>query len=81
MRPRWYLLVLAVTGACARHVEPSTAPEEWIPTLNEPSRRAAAIPTSLPTPQATPREACTLLQMLAMRVSGMTDDQIRKACE
>ena len=81
MRPRWYLLVLAVTATCARHAELPTAPAEWIPTLNEPSRQVATMPTALPTPRPTPREACTLLQMLAMRVSGMTDDQIRKACE
>ena len=81
MRPRSYLLLLAVTGACARHAELPTAPDDWVPTLNEPSRAMAAVPTSLPTPEPTPRQACTLLQTLAMRLSGMTDDQIRKACE
>jgi hypothetical protein len=81
MRPHAYLVVLAITGACARHVEAPTAPNEWTPTLNRPSRYAGTMPTALPTPLPTPHEGCSPIQRLAMRVSGMTDDQIRKACE
>ena len=81
MRPHASLCMLAVIGACARHVESPTAPDEWSPTLNQPSRRIGTMPTSLPTPQATPRDGCSPLQRLAMRVSGMTDNQIRRACE
>ncbi len=81
MRTRLLLCVLAVTGACARHAELPTAPDQWATTLNQPSREVAPMPTALPTPEATPREACTLVQMLAMRLSGMSEDQIRKACE
>ena len=81
MRPRAYLFMVAISGACARPAESPTAPNAWIPTLNEPSRQVRAMPTLLPTPRSTPPDGCSPLQRLAMRISGLTDDQIRKACE
>jgi hypothetical protein len=81
MRARSYVVMVAMVGACARHGESPTAPDDWVTTFDQPSRRVAVVPTSLPTPQPTPRETCTLMQKLAMRLSGMSEDRIRKACE
>jgi hypothetical protein len=84
MKVRWWCLILVVGGSCAstgRHAELSTAPDGWVTTLDEPSVRVVSLPTLAPAPRATPRETCTLVQKLAMRISGMTEDQITKACE
>ena len=83
MKARWWGLIVLVGGSCAssRHVELSTAPDGWVTTLDEPSVRVVSLPTLAPAPRATPREECTLVQKLAMRISGLTEDQIKKACE
>ena len=82
MKARFCIVLIAVGAACSargRHADAPTAPDTWVTTLDQPSRRAVRTPTSAPTP--TPRAACTVVQKLAMQLSGMTDDQIRRACE
>jgi hypothetical protein len=84
MTIRWWWIIVMAAGSgasTARQAGVSTAPDGWVTTLDEPSVRVVSLPTSAPTPRATPSETCTLVQKLAMRISGMTEDQISKACE
>jgi hypothetical protein len=84
MNARSYLLILAFGASCAaasRHADVGNAPDSWITTLDQPSRRLVTGPTSIPNPRPTSREGCTLFQKLAMHLSGITEDQIRKTCE
>jgi hypothetical protein len=88
MRKRlaWVAAIAAATGCsywAGRAPEMPVAPSAWVTTLDEPSREPPAEPASPspPSPPTTSHQTCTVDQILSMRNSGLTDEQIHRACE
>jgi len=81
-------LLVSVTAGCSYwvRVNPGTAvaPDAWATTLDKPRHESATAPPPLsaaPSPAAVASRSCTVDQILGMRNSGLSDEQIRRACE
>ena len=65
--------------------EMPVAPDTWATTVDKPSQGLATVrrPSTAvaPPPGATAPQNCTVDQILSMKTSGLTEEQIRRACE